>query len=136
MNALTEEAIAELTEFDVATKSLKINDIAPSHKLKNAVGNEFLFSPDSLDKPTIVLFYRGGWCPYCNVELHYYQEHLDEIKAKGCDLIAISPELPDNSLTLKEKENLEFEILSDLNLSLIHIPSPRDRTRSRMPSSA
>ena len=118
LNALTEEAIAELTEFDVATKSLKINDIAPSHKLKNAVGNEFLFSPDSLDKPTIVLFYRGGWCPYCNVELHYYQEHLDEIKVKGCDLIAISPELPDNSLTLKEKENLEFEILSDLNCEL------------------
>ena len=65
-----------------------------------------------------MLFYRGGWCPYCNVELHYYQEHLDEIKAKGCDLIAISPELPDNSLTLKEKENLEFEILSDLNCEL------------------
>jgi len=115
---LTEKTIKELTSYDVATKSLNINDTVPVHKLKNAVGNEFTFSPDNLNQPTIILFYRGGWCPYCNVELHYYQEHLEEIKAKGCNLIAISPELPDNSLSLKEKENLEFEILSDVNCEL------------------
>lgn len=60
-------------------------------------------------------FYRGGWWPYCNLELGVYQEILPEIHSKGAQLVAISPELPDNSLSLTEKLELEFEILSDLN---------------------
>ena len=61
----------------------------------------------------VINFYRGGWCPYCNVELREFQKVLPEIKELGATLIAISPELPDNSLSTKEKNELDFEVLSD-----------------------
>lgn len=64
--------------------------------------------------PVVITFYRGGWCPYCNMELHAYQQVLQDIKAAGATLVAISPELPDASLTTSERHGLEFEVLTDL----------------------
>jgi peroxiredoxin len=87
----------------------------PAFELKNAVG-EMIKSDDLLaNGPVIISFYRGAWCPYCNLELAAYQEVLEDISAAGGQLIAISPELPDTSMTLIEKHSLGFEILSDLN---------------------
>ena len=63
--------------------------------------------------PLVVIFYRGGWCPYCNLELRAYQQHLPEITAFGARLVAISPEAPDKSLSTAEKNALSFEVLSD-----------------------
>jgi len=65
--------------------------------------------------PVVVTFYRGGWCPYCNLELLAYQENLPQIKATGATLVAITPELPDESLTTYERNSLEFEVLTDKN---------------------
>ena len=62
----------------------------------------------------IVTFYRGGWCPYCNLELKAYQEILPEIAAAGASLVAISPEKPDDTLSTAEKNALAFEVLSDI----------------------
>ena len=115
---LTEESIDELHAFNVEENALSLNDLIPARTLKNALGQEVSFSPESLDRETIILFYRGGWCPYCNIELNYYQENLANIQSKGYDLIAISPDLPDNSLTQSQKENLEYRILSDVNCEL------------------
>jgi peroxiredoxin len=63
--------------------------------------------------PVVVTFYRGGWCPYCNLELRAYQEILPQIKAAEATLVAITPELPDESLTTSERHALEFEVLTD-----------------------
>jgi peroxiredoxin len=65
--------------------------------------------------PVVVTFYRGGWCPYCNLELRAYQAALLKIKAAGATLVAITPELPDASLSTAEKNELEFEVLTDAN---------------------
>lgn len=65
--------------------------------------------------PVVVTFYRGGWCPYCNLELRAYQQILPEIKAAGATLVAITPELPDESLSTAERHALEFEVLTDKN---------------------
>lgn len=65
--------------------------------------------------PVVVTFYRGGWCPYCNLELHAYQQVLPDINATGATLVAITPELPDESLTTSERHALEFEVLTDEN---------------------
>ena len=69
-------------------------------------------------KPVIVTFYRGGWCPYCNLELRAYQALLPEIRAAGAELVAVSPELPDHSLTTAEKNELTFTVLSDVGGAL------------------
>lgn len=63
----------------------------------------------------VVAFYRGGWCPYCNIELRALQANLSEIEALNAKLIAITPETPDNSLTTAEKNDLTFPILSDID---------------------
>jgi peroxiredoxin len=64
--------------------------------------------------PVIVTFYRGGWCPYCNIELKAFQDVLPRINAAGASLVAISPEKPDDSLSTAEKNALTFEVLSDV----------------------
>ena len=58
-------------------------------------------------------FYRGTWCPYCNLQLNQYQQALPSIKNAGAQLVAISPQTPDESLNIKEKNELQFEVLSD-----------------------
>ena len=65
--------------------------------------------------PVVVTFYRGGWCPYCNLELRAYQSVLADIKAAGATLVAVTPELPDASLSTTEKNELAFEVLTDKN---------------------
>jgi peroxiredoxin len=65
------------------------------------------------DGPLVVTFYRGGWCPYCNIELRAYQNALAAIIAHGGRLVAISPETPDNTLSTAEKNALAFDVLSD-----------------------
>jgi len=95
---------------------LKLNngDKVPDFSLLNAVREKITFS-EVLQKGNVVLvFYRGSWCPYCNLQLNQYQQILNKIKEKGASLIAISPQNPDASLGIKEKNNLEFEVLSDI----------------------
>jgi peroxiredoxin len=64
--------------------------------------------------PAVLVFYRGGWCPYCNIALATYQAQLlPELRRRGFGLIAVSPQKPDESLTLQEKKQLTFTVLSD-----------------------
>lgn len=93
----------------------KIGEAFPTFTLSDQLGRSV--SLDSLTEsgPVVITFYRGGWCPYCNLELRAYQSVLDEIKAKGASLVAISPELPDASLSTSEKNELAFSVLSDVD---------------------
>jgi peroxiredoxin len=61
----------------------------------------------------VLSFYRGGWCPYCNLQLRAYQRVLPEIRALGAQLVAVSPEAPDHTLSTQQKNELDFEVLSD-----------------------
>ncbi|KAG0646465.1 hypothetical protein D0Z07_7515 [Hyphodiscus hymeniophilus] len=89
-------------------------DTLPTFSLPNALGKE-ISSKDLLSNgPLLITFYRGAWCPFCEISLHSLQKHLAEFKAKGVTLVAITPELPDNALSTKEKNELQFEVLSDV----------------------
>jgi len=92
---------------------LDVGDQAPDFKLKNHLGKEVSLVEELKKGPVVLVFYRGGWCPYCNLQLKAYQQALPEIKEKGAQLIAVSPQTPDNTLDQKEKEELDFELLSD-----------------------
>lgn len=94
-------------------KALKQGDKAPDFVLKNAKGNEVRLKELLKKGPVILVFYRGGWCPFCNMALKGFQNILPEIQEFGANLVAVSPEKPDKSLSTKEKANLEFEVLSD-----------------------
>jgi peroxiredoxin len=88
---------------------------AVDFKLTNALGREVTLFEELAKGPVVLVFYRGGWCPFCNMQLKAYQQILPEIQAIGAQLIAISPQKPDHSLSLQEKEGLEFQVLSDPN---------------------
>lgn len=88
--------------------------------LRNQNGQEKNLDAFTADGPVVITFYRGGWCPYCNLELRAYQQVLDQITDLGATLVAITPELPDESLSTKEKNELAFEVLSDPGASYAH----------------
>ena len=93
---------------------LKVGDRAPAIVLENATGATVDVGTLLKKGPVIVTFYRGGWCPYCNLELKAYQRILPEIAAAGASLVAISPEKPDETVSTAEKNALTFEVLSDV----------------------
>ena len=104
----------KLIKSGIAEKCLKEGDKIPAFTLPNPK-NERVSSDIMLSKgPLVINFYRGAWCPYCNLELRAYQEVLPEILNLGAQLVAISPNLPDNSLSSIEKHSLTFEVLSDI----------------------
>jgi len=103
-----------LVDSGIAEKSLKVGEKAPDFNLPNPQG-ESVNLHSLLEKGPVVLnFYRGGWCPYCNLELNAYQKRLQDIDALGASLVAISPQTPDGSLSTAEKNDLKFEVLSDI----------------------
>ncbi|WP_408032213.1 peroxiredoxin-like family protein [Tenacibaculum xiamenense] len=104
-----------LKNNSLSEKALKVGDLIPDFELPNALGNKISLK-SLLSKGSVVIsFYRGGWCPYCNIELRALQNLLPEFEKYNTSLIAISPETPDNSLNTVEKNNLSFEVLSDID---------------------
>lgn len=93
--------------------ALRTGQGAPEFALPDACGNVVPLSSLFDRGPVVLTFYRGSWCPYCNIALRVFQSRLGEIRQRGADLVAISPERPDLSLTLKEKAELGFTVLSD-----------------------
>lgn len=97
----------------LAVKSTGLDKEFPEFELTNATGETIKLS-DLLEKgPLVISFYRGGWCPYCNIELRALQDSLWAIREQGAELVAITPEVPDQSLSTREKNELDFEVLTD-----------------------
>jgi peroxiredoxin len=96
-------------------RSLNAGDVMPAFTLPNATG-QAVNSADLLARGSLVVsFYRGGWWPYCNLELYALQQRLPDLATAGASLVAITPELPDHTLSTVEKNQLTFEVLSDVD---------------------
>ena len=93
--------------------ALKVGQSAPDFTLPDAFGKPVSLKALLAKGPVVVSFYRGEWCPFCNLELRGLQEQLGKIQELGATLIAISPEKPDHSIVAAEKNNLTFPILTD-----------------------
>ncbi len=112
--AVMDGATQDLINTKIAESALKKGDPIPDFTLPNAVEKPVKIQ-SLLDRGLLVIsFYRGGWCPYCNLELRTLQKYLPKIKELGANLVAISPETPDHSLSTSEKNELTFEVLSDV----------------------
>ncbi|KJC45800.1 peroxiredoxin-like family protein [Bradyrhizobium sp. LTSP857] len=97
-----------------AQRAKKAGDVAPEFILNDPDGKP-MSSRDLLAKGALVVsFYRGVWCPYCNLELQALQETLPEIAARGASLVAISPQTAPNSRKSQRDNKLAFPILSDV----------------------
>ncbi|RZK23405.1 MAG: AhpC/TSA family protein [Hymenobacter sp.] len=98
----------------LASQALGPWQTAPAFTLPDAAGAPVALAHLLLRGPVVLFFYRGNWCPYCNVQLRAYQQLLPELARYGATLVAVSPQTPDlTSLTSSEKE-LDFPVLSDV----------------------
>jgi peroxiredoxin len=112
--ALYEAKIEELRADFALASAVGVDEAAPDFALPNAAGKSIVLKELLRSGPVILTFYRGGWCPYCNIQLRAYQSVLPQISASGARLVAISPQLPDSSLDTVNKNALTFDVLSDV----------------------
>ena len=108
-----EQATAELEKSGMVAKAKSKGDQFVDFTLPNINGDKVKLSDKLKKGPVILTFYRGGWCPYCNIQLKAYQDHLEEFEAAGGQLIAVSPESSDSANTTVDKNEIKYEILSD-----------------------
>ena len=110
-----DEILAEAKNFQTGADALAIGRVAPDFELPDVEGNAISLEGLLAKGPVVVTFYRGSWCPYCSLQLKAFQEILPEIESLGATLVAISPQVPDSSLSPSEKAALDFTVLSDQN---------------------
>jgi peroxiredoxin len=112
--AIMDRDTEELVASGIKVSALKEGDRVRDFILMDTHGQQVRVQRLLEKGPVVISFYRGGWCPYCNIELRGLQRVLPEITALGASLVAISPQLPDNSLSTEEKNHLAFPVLSDV----------------------
>jgi peroxiredoxin len=89
-------------------------DRMPDGNLLDVAGQPTTLAAALSSRPGVIVFYRGGWCPYCSIALRTYQTQLvPALAEQGIPLIAISPQTPDGSLSTQETKELTFTVLSD-----------------------
>ena len=106
-------ATEKLNLSGISEKAIGVGDTIPDIQLPNAMGNQVCVNDLLSRGPVVVSFYRGSWCPYCNIELRALQSKLAEIKALGGSLVAITPETVDSLVSIDEIKQLSFHVLSD-----------------------
>jgi peroxiredoxin len=106
---------AQLAEKAEDISPLLIGETVPDAVLKSTDSSDQSFLSILSDKPTVVLFYRGGWCPYCNAHLSDIRDAESEILELGYQIIAISPDSPENLKASDEKNELNYQLYSDAN---------------------
>jgi peroxiredoxin len=112
--ALYEAKIEELRARFALEAAAGVGAVAPDFRLPDVKDNPVSLTDLLRRGPIVLTFYRGGWCPYCNIQLRAYQTALPQIAALGARLVAISPQLPEQSLSTAQADELTFEVLSDV----------------------
>lgn len=126
INERIDQMVAELRDRHMVP-GIEVGQQAPDFTLPDAHGNPVRLSDRLGAGPVVLSFYRGDWCPICNLELRALQQSLPAINGSGACLLAVSPQAPDRSVSLADKLELGFDVLSDIDQSVaaayrIHFP--------------
>lgn len=108
-----EEGVNMVGESGALERAVNTGDNAPDFTLPNAAGDNISLTDLLKTGPVVLIWYRGEWCPYCNIQLEDIQAHMPQFNDAGAHVVAISPEKPDRGWDLKSRQNLEFHVLSD-----------------------
>jgi peroxiredoxin len=116
--------------------SVELGHVLRNAKLIDAQGLSVTLEAVRAGRPAVIVLYRGAWCPYCNLALRAYQRDLlPALSSRGIALIAISPQVPDGSLSMQEKNGLTYAVLSDpgnkvaADLGVLTIPAADTRRK-------
>ncbi|MFT4928796.1 MAG: peroxiredoxin [Phenylobacterium sp.] len=116
---LTDEDRATMKSFNaylaktMPNPGIQVGQKAPNFTLKNAFGHTITLADELKKGPVVLVFYRGSWCPYCNLHLHVLQKAKPEFEKYGAQIIAVTPQTPDRSAAQIKKDGYPFEVLSD-----------------------
>ena len=112
-------AQGEIAASAEETTPLAAGAAAPAFTARNADGSDFAFDPAALERPVMLIFYRGGWCPYCNRHLAELRHVIPQLEERGMDVYFLSADSPDNlaSALHSEAEGLDYTLVSDARLS-------------------
>ncbi|MGH8516966.1 MAG: peroxiredoxin-like family protein [Panacagrimonas sp.] len=111
--AIMHRATAELAASGQAQRALKVGAMLPAFTLSDSEGRTVSSAELLAQGPLVITFYRGVWCPYCNMDLQAIEEVASEIRGMGASLVAISPQTPVNGAKSRTQNKLSFPILSD-----------------------
>jgi peroxiredoxin len=110
---------AALAADGIPVGAVAAGDTLDAFTLPDATGQARTLDELTSEGPAVIVFYRGGWCPYCNLTLRTYERDLlPQLAAYSARLVAISPETPDASLTTQERAELTYTVLSDTGAQL------------------
>ena len=109
------EKSAQALAKRMPSPGIRVGETAPDFELKDALGKTVKLSDELRQGPVVLVFYRGGWCPYCNLHLHVLSRYHQQFADRGARLIAVTPQQPDKSLEQLKKDGFPFTILSDLD---------------------
>lgn len=115
---IMKDAVKSL-QISLPNPGIHVGEKAPLFDLKNAFGKNISLEEELKKGPVILVFYRGSWCPFCNMHLHVLQENLETFKKYGAQLITVTPQSPDKSVEQIKKDGYPFEVLSDLDNSVM-----------------
>jgi len=115
MSKVAQQGQKELEASGVLESALKVGDRMPAFELPDANGN--IVKSAELDSAIVLVFYRGAWCPYCNLYLSALDDYRTQFNDLGASLIAVSSEPPDRSLEVVQKDSLHYTVLSDAGLN-------------------
>lgn len=109
------DALEELKANKVAESAIGEGGTLPKFNLPDISRGNFNSKEMNEKSALVLVFYRGSWCPYCNLQLRDLQARLKDIKAAGGELVAISPETPDRTAKKVKEDGIEYYVLSDVN---------------------
>src|SRR5262245_43042154 len=113
-----EALVTQLAASGMTEASLKAGDNIPEFELPSVEGR-LVRSEELLGRgPLVLSFFRGGWCPYCALELEALQEALPDIEAREASAVAITPDTGANFAAVKRDNRINFDVLSDLDCGL------------------
>jgi len=110
---MMQDTTRDLKATGLAGLAIKVGDVAPDFTLSEVGDGQLRLSDVLVKGPVVLNFYRGGWCPYCNLEMQALQRSLPEIERAGGQLLSIAPELPGHAAQTRDKGNLTFPLLHD-----------------------
>ncbi len=123
LSSLIEEGAGEISSLPIVENAKKIGDVVNDFILTDREGNKKVFSEYLSNGPVVITFYRGVWCPYCNLQLKEYNDILPQIKALGANLIALTSEGKDGVETLDNSQmpqEAKDTIIREVDFDILH----------------
>lgn len=118
MRSAFAQGIADVRALGLEASAKQVGDAAPTGTLLDSAGEPVEFASLWTNGPVVVSFYRGGWCPNCNLQLRALQASLASIEGAGAKLVAIAPELPEKAAETASENDLTFQVFTDADNQL------------------